>query len=124
MKLMGRRKLWVVSALLRASVGLCVAGGLTSQDQTGAQQPSAQEKTGAAPKAKAGTKQAVEARLKAVEKPKADSAIHEVEKTLFATHQFGQAVISPDGEAGGLGGDVDWEGWGDFGEDRDLRFGD
>ena len=63
-----------------------------------AQQPSAQEKNGAAGKAKEGTKQAVEARLKAVEKPKAESAIHEVEKTLFATHQFGQAVISPDGK--------------------------
>ena len=40
----------------------------------------------------------MEARLKAAEKPKAESAIHEVEKTLFATHQFGQAVISPDGK--------------------------
>ena len=74
--------------------------------------------------AKAGTKQAVEARLKEVEKPKAESAIHQVEKTLFATHQFGQAVISPDGKRVTLGGDVDWEGWGAFGEDGDLRFGD
>ncbi|HEX3544594.1 MAG TPA: S9 family peptidase [Candidatus Acidoferrum sp.] len=50
--------------------------------------------------AKEGTKQAVEARLKAVEHAKpADAAgpIHEVEKTLFATRRFEQAVISPDG---------------------------
>jgi dipeptidyl aminopeptidase/acylaminoacyl peptidase len=49
-------------------------------------------------RAKAGTKQAVEARLKEVEKPKAASPIHAVEKTLFATHEFKQAVISPDGK--------------------------
>jgi dipeptidyl aminopeptidase/acylaminoacyl peptidase len=48
--------------------------------------------------AKAGTKQAVEARLEAVEKPQAASPIHAVEKTLFATHEFKQAVISPDGK--------------------------
>jgi dipeptidyl aminopeptidase/acylaminoacyl peptidase len=50
---------------------------------------------------KAGTKQAVEARLKAVEHAKStDEAgpIHEVEKTLFATRRFEQAVISPDGK--------------------------
>ncbi len=101
MTLTGKRRLWVVSALIGASAELWVGGGLMAQDQAPAQQPSAQEKTGAKTetgKAKAGTKQAVEARLKAVEKPKAESAIHEVEKTLFATHQFGQAVISPDGK--------------------------
>ncbi len=47
---------------------------------------------------KARTKQAVEARLKEVEKPKAASPIHDVEKTLFATHEFKQAVISPNGK--------------------------
>src|SRR5450631_1126920 len=98
MMLMSKPKLWVVSALIGAGVGLGVAGGLTAQDQAPAQPPSALEKAGAEGKAKEGTKQAVEARLKAVEKPKAESAIHEVEKTLFATHQFGQAVISPDGK--------------------------
>jgi dipeptidyl aminopeptidase/acylaminoacyl peptidase len=53
-----------------------------------------------ATRAKEGTKQAVEARLKAVEHAKpADAAgpIHEVEKTLFATRRFEQTVISPDG---------------------------
>jgi dipeptidyl aminopeptidase/acylaminoacyl peptidase len=97
MTLMDKRKLRIVSALIAAGVGLWVDGGLTAQDQA-PQQPSAQEKTGAATEAKEGTTRAVEARLKAVEKPKAESAIHEVEKTLFATHQFGQAVISPDGK--------------------------
>jgi len=51
--------------------------------------------------AKQGTKQAVEARLKAVEHAKPTGAaepIHEVEKTLFATRRFEQAVISPDGK--------------------------
>src|ERR1700730_4647020 len=50
---------------------------------------------------KEGTKQAVEARLKAVEHAKPADArepIHEVEKTLFATRRFEQAVISPDGK--------------------------
>src|ERR1700730_3917081 len=50
---------------------------------------------------KEGTKQAVEARLKAVEHAKPTDAtepIHEVEKTLFATRRFEQAVISPDGK--------------------------
>jgi dipeptidyl aminopeptidase/acylaminoacyl peptidase len=63
--------------------------------------PGAQQKTDAkqpATKVKPGTKQAAEARLKAVEKPTAASPIHEVEKTLFATRQFEQAVISPDGK--------------------------
>lgn len=98
---MDRRKIWVLSALIGAGAGLWVAGGLAAQGQAPARQPSAQEKPGAKTetgKAKAGTKQAVEARLKEVEKPKAESAIHQVEKTLFATHQFGQAVISPDGK--------------------------
>jgi len=52
-------------------------------------------------RAKEGTKQAVEARLKAVEHAKPAGAagpIHAVEKTLFATRRFEQAVISPDGK--------------------------
>jgi dipeptidyl aminopeptidase/acylaminoacyl peptidase len=52
-------------------------------------------------RAKPGTKQAVEARLKAAEHAKTADAtgpIHEVEKTLFATRRFEQAVISPDGK--------------------------
>jgi dipeptidyl aminopeptidase/acylaminoacyl peptidase len=50
---------------------------------------------------KPGTKQAVEARLKAAEHAKPTEAagpIHEVEKTLFATRRFEQAAISPDGK--------------------------
>ena len=74
MTLIGKRKLWLLSTLLGASAGLCAAGGWTAQDQAPAQQPSVQEKTGAAGKATEGTKQAVEARLKAVEKPKAEDA--------------------------------------------------
>jgi dipeptidyl aminopeptidase/acylaminoacyl peptidase len=105
MRLMDKRRLWILSALIGAGVGLGVAGGLTAQDEAPAQPSSGQEKTGLkkeAGKAKEGTKQAtkqaVEARLKEVEKPKAESGIHEVEKTLFATHEFGQAVISPNGK--------------------------
>jgi dipeptidyl aminopeptidase/acylaminoacyl peptidase len=52
-------------------------------------------------RAKEGTKQAVEARLRAVEHAKpagATGPIHEVEKALFATRRFEQAVISPDGK--------------------------
>src|ERR1700676_3211646 len=81
---------------------------LRAQEQSGAQDKS-QGKTKAgdaaeakqAARAKAGTKQAVEARLKAVEHAKpagATGPIHEVEKTLFATRRFEQAVISPDGK--------------------------
>jgi dipeptidyl aminopeptidase/acylaminoacyl peptidase len=50
------------------------------------------------PRAKAGTKQAVEARLKAAENAKTSWPIQDVERTLFATRQFEQAVISPDGK--------------------------
>jgi dipeptidyl aminopeptidase/acylaminoacyl peptidase len=52
-------------------------------------------------RAKAGSKQAVEARLKAAEKVKPaekTGPIHEVEKTLFATRQFKESAISPDGK--------------------------
>ena len=47
---------------------------------------------------KSTSKKAVEARLKAEEKPKATAPIDEVIQTLFATHQFEQVVISPDGK--------------------------
>jgi dipeptidyl aminopeptidase/acylaminoacyl peptidase len=52
-------------------------------------------------RAKPGTKQAVEARLKAAEHAKPTDAtgpIHDVEKTLFASRRFEQAAISPDGK--------------------------
>ena len=61
----------------------------------------AEAKHAATGHAKEGTKQAVEARLKAVEHAKPTGAgepIHEVEKTLFATRRFEQAVMSPDGK--------------------------
>src|ERR1700724_1010115 len=82
-----------------------VAGSLLwAQEQPGAQD-TPQGKTGAGDtaeakkpaRAKPGTKQAVEARLKAAEHAKPTEPIHEVEKTLFATRRFEQAVISPDG---------------------------
>jgi dipeptidyl aminopeptidase/acylaminoacyl peptidase len=112
MKLMGGRKFWI-SGLLGAAAVLCVSRGSFAQDiaaQEKAAPGKAQEKTragdkteGAKPtaRAKEGTKQAVEARLKAVEHAKpadAEGPIHEVEKTLFATRRFEQAVISPDGK--------------------------
>src|ERR1700733_9231938 len=68
-------------------------GQTSGNDKTAATKP--------AVRAKPGTKQAVEARLNAVERAKpADAAgpIHDVEKTLFATRRFEQAVISPDGK--------------------------
>jgi dipeptidyl aminopeptidase/acylaminoacyl peptidase len=68
------------------------------QGKTDASDPAQTSKQSA--RAKPGTKQAVEARLKAVEHAKPSEAagpIHEVEKTLFATRRFEQAVISPDG---------------------------
>jgi dipeptidyl aminopeptidase/acylaminoacyl peptidase len=117
MKLTGGWKFWI-SGLLVASVVLCTANGLIAQDKAAQEQPAAQNKpqgktdagdkaetkqgAKAAPaRAKEGTKQAVEARLKAVEHAKPTGAtgpIHEVEKTLFATRRFEQAVISPDGK--------------------------
>jgi dipeptidyl aminopeptidase/acylaminoacyl peptidase len=66
-----------------------------------ARQAESDKADGARPtRAKEGTKQAVEARLRAVEHAKPTDAtgpIHEVEKPLFATRRFEQAVISPDG---------------------------
>ena len=51
-----------------------------------------------APTKQAGTKVAVEARLKEAEKPKPVTPIAELEKTLFATRRFEQVAISPDGK--------------------------
>jgi dipeptidyl aminopeptidase/acylaminoacyl peptidase len=56
----------------------------------------AQEKAGV--RGKPGSKQTVEARLKAAEKPKPDSPIHQVENVLFATRHFEQTRISPNGK--------------------------
>src|ERR1700686_2085395 len=107
MKLMGGWKFWI-SGLLGTAVILGTPNGSFAQEQPAAQEKS-QGKTkegdkgeGSKPaRAKEGTKQAVEARLKAVEHAKPTGAtepIHEVEKTLFATRRFEQAVISPDGK--------------------------
>jgi len=108
---------WATASLvaLMFSVAAAFEAGtfLRAQEQPAAQDK-AQGKTDAGDKAEAkqgakaaparakeGTKQAVEARLKAVEHAKPTGAtgpIHEVEKTLFATRRFEQAVISPDGK--------------------------
>lgn len=45
------------------------------------------------------TKQDVEQRLKATEKPKAATPLDEVVKTLFVAHTFDQVAISPDGNS-------------------------
>jgi dipeptidyl aminopeptidase/acylaminoacyl peptidase len=111
MKLMGRWKFWISGLLLGLSVMiLCPLNESFAQEQPAAPDKAPKEKTNAedngkgkqpAARAKEGTKQAVEARLKAVEHAKLTEAtgpIHEVEKTLFATRRFEQAVISPDGK--------------------------
>ena len=98
----------LVALLFTVAAAFEVGTFLNAQEQPGAQD-TPQGKTGAGDtaeakqpaRAKEGTKQAVEARLKAVEHAKPTSAtesIHEVEKTLFATRRFEQAVISPDGK--------------------------
>ena len=100
MRSISRRKLVAVSLCLGFALhaaGSSFAQGKSQQktnpsDATEAKQPA---------RARPGTKQAVEARLKAVEHAKPTEAtgpIHEVEKTLFATRRFEQAVISPDGK--------------------------
>ena len=100
MRSISRRKLVAVSLCL--GFALHAAGSSFAQDNP-------QDKTNASEAAEAkqparvkpGTKQAVEARLKAVEQAKPTDAtgpMHEVEKTLFATRRFEQAVISPDGK--------------------------
>src|ERR1700724_1663103 len=110
MKLMGGWKFWISWLVLGTSFVLCLALGAFAQDKTAQEQPgardTAQGKTKAGDtaeakqpaRAKPGTKQAVEARLKAAEHAKPTEPIHEVEKTLFATRRFEQAVISPDGK--------------------------
>lgn len=101
------RGLRVFALAISANVGLFAVNCATAQEQPGSQDK-AQGKTNGddaaeakrAARVKPGTKQAVEARLKAVEQAKpADvtGPIHEVEKTLFATRRFEQAAISPDG---------------------------
>jgi dipeptidyl aminopeptidase/acylaminoacyl peptidase len=95
-------------ALLSVGVAFDVGSFVLAQEQPAAPDKS-EQKTNAGEaaeakqpaRAKPGTKQAVEARLKAVEHAKpADTTgpIHQVEKTLFATRRFEQAVISPDGQ--------------------------
>src|SRR3984893_7781351 len=46
-----------------------------------------------------GTKQDVEKRLKAAQKPQAATPLDNVVKTLFAAHTFQQAALSPDGNS-------------------------
>jgi dipeptidyl aminopeptidase/acylaminoacyl peptidase len=48
---------------------------------------------------KSGTTQDVEKRLKAGQKPQANTSLDNVLKTLFAAHTFQQAAISPDGNS-------------------------
>jgi len=97
MKLMVGWKFWISGLVLGSAVTLCPSKGSFAQDKAAQEQPAEPDKS----RVKPGTKQAVEARLKAVEHAKPGGAaepIHEVEKTLFATRRFEQAVISPDGK--------------------------
>ncbi|HXN51321.1 MAG TPA: S9 family peptidase [Candidatus Acidoferrum sp.] len=48
---------------------------------------------------KTGTKQDVEKRLKAAQKPQAGTPLDNVVKTLFAAHTFEQVALSPDGNS-------------------------
>src|SRR5258705_13239999 len=48
---------------------------------------------------KTGTAQEVQERLKAAQKPHGATPLDNVIDTLFATHNFQQAAISPDGNA-------------------------
>jgi dipeptidyl aminopeptidase/acylaminoacyl peptidase len=48
---------------------------------------------------KTGTKQDVEKRLKAAQKPQAGTPVDNVVKTLFDAHTFQQAAVSPDGNS-------------------------
>jgi dipeptidyl aminopeptidase/acylaminoacyl peptidase len=110
MKLMGRWKFWISGLVLGLSVTiLCPRNESFAQGKTAQEPPAGQDKSNAGDadakqpvvRPKAGTKQAVEARLRAVEHAKPTEAtgpIHEVEKTLFATRRFEQAAISPDGK--------------------------
>ncbi|MDP9339833.1 MAG: S9 family peptidase [Acidobacteriota bacterium] len=103
---MSGRKLRIFTLTIGASFGFLAVNSAISQDDVPQERSPAHGKTSAdgtdvtrkPARAKAGTKQAVEARLKEVEKPGTASAIHGVERALFATHEFRQAVISPDGK--------------------------
>src|ERR1700681_2153317 len=97
MKLMRAWKFWISGLVLGSAAIMSPSMGSLAHDKAAQEQPAEQDKS----RVKPGTKQAVEARLKAVEHAKpAGSAepIHEVEKTFFATRRFEQAVISPDGK--------------------------
>src|ERR1700686_2368434 len=97
MKLTVGWKFWILGLMFGSAVTLCPSQGSFAQDKAVQEQPAEQDKS----RVKPGTKQAVEARLKAVEHAKPTDAtgpIHEVEKTLFATRRFEQAAISPDGK--------------------------
>jgi dipeptidyl aminopeptidase/acylaminoacyl peptidase len=113
MKLMAGWKFLILALVLAMCAVFCPLNPSLAQNKSAPEQAAAQEKaqgkTDATDAAEAkqpahvkpGTKQAVEARLKAVEHAKpADGTepIQEVEKTLFATRRFEQATISPDGK--------------------------
>jgi dipeptidyl aminopeptidase/acylaminoacyl peptidase len=110
MKLMAGWEFSISALVLAICVVLCPSHRSFAQDKSAPPQPAAQDKSlektkpGDAAEAKQparpkpGTKQAVEARLKAAEHAKPTEPIHEVEKTLFATRRFEQAAISPDGK--------------------------
>jgi dipeptidyl aminopeptidase/acylaminoacyl peptidase len=113
MKLMAGWKFLILALVLAMCAVLCPLNPSLAQNKSAPEQAAAQEKsqgkTDATDAAEAkqpahvkpGTKQAVEARLKAVEHAKpADGTepIQEVEKTLFATRRFERATISPDGK--------------------------
>jgi len=69
-----------VAALLAIPLAFLVASRSIAQDKTG-------------------TTQDVEKRLKAGQKPQANTSLDNVLKTLFAAHTFQQAAISPDGNS-------------------------
>jgi dipeptidyl aminopeptidase/acylaminoacyl peptidase len=110
MKLKGGWKFCISALVLATSAVLSVPNRSFAQDKAAPEKPGeqdvSQDKTNPdeakqPAHVKPGTKQAVEARLKAVEQAKPAEAagpIHDVEKTLFATRRFEQAAISPDGK--------------------------
>lgn len=114
MKLMIGWRAGISEVVLSTLILTCSASALIVQYKAAQEQPAVQENSQGKAKTednakgkqpgthvKAGTKQAVEERLKAAEHAKlADAAgpIHEVEQTLFATRRFEQAAISPDGK--------------------------
>jgi dipeptidyl aminopeptidase/acylaminoacyl peptidase len=110
MKLKAGWKFWNSALVLAICVVLCPSNRSFAQDKSAPEQSATQDKSQGKTNAdnaaeanrparpKPGTKQAVEARLKAAEHAKPTAPIHEVEKTLFATRRFEQAAISPDGK--------------------------